>query len=412
LNIVASKVKPFGGVTMSTNGNNLDPEKQPALARVDRYQEWRKREGAPLVGGIYIKDMKAVEVGPWPRKGDGVKGALCYLDGDDEADEHVVELPPGGATAPLRHLYTEAIYVVSGHGSTAVWRGDYGAKQTFEWGPGSYFVLPTNASHQFFNASLTRPARWFSVTDLPQLLRQWASEDFIFNNPYDFTDRYAGGAEYFTAEAKLYKGRVWETNFIPDIKKLPLYEWKSRGGGGKNAFMVMGAGMMESHVSSFPSGHYKKGHRHGPGAHLYITEGEGYVLTQRGNEPRIRCDWQEGSLYLSGAGAGIWLHQHFNVGATPATYLVMNQGISRKHASNRWQASESTVLRGGEVSGKEGGRQVEYEDEARDIHEIFEAELKKHGITCKMKKMVPWCTGEAGAESVKAHYLDEHGEVV
>ena len=391
--------------------SSLDPEKQPAVVRVDMYQDWRQREGAPLVGGVYVKDMKAVEVGPWPRKGDGVKGALCYLDGDDEGDEHVVELPPGGSTAPLRHLYTEAIYVVSGHGSTSVWRGDQGAKQTFEWGPGSYFVLPTNASHQFFNASLSRPARWFSVTDLPQLLRQWASEDFIFNNPYDFTDRYAGGADYFTAEAKLYKGRVWETNFIPDIKKLPLYEWKSRGGGGTNAFMVMGAGMMESHVSRFESGHYKKGHRHGPGAHLYITEGEGYVLTQRGSEPRIRCDWQEGSLYLSGAGEGLWLHQHFNVGSTPATYLVMNQGMSRKHAANRWQASQSTVLRQGEVSGKKGGYQVEYEDEDPEIHQIFEAELKRRGITCKMKKMVPWCTGEAGAESAKAFFLDEHGEV-
>ena len=96
-----------------TNPNTpLDPEKQPALVRVDTYQEWRKREGVPLVGGVYIKDMKAVEVGPWPRKGDGVKGALCYLDGDDEGDEHIVELPPGGSTAPLRHLYTEAIYVV------------------------------------------------------------------------------------------------------------------------------------------------------------------------------------------------------------------------------------------------------------------------------------------------------------
>jgi len=307
-------------------------------------------------------------------------------------------------------MYTEAVYVVSGHGSTSVWR-DEGAKQTFEWGPGSYFVLPTNAHHQFFNASLARPARWFSVTDLPQLLRQWASEEFVFDNSYDFTDRYAGGADYFTAEAKLYKGRVWETNFIPDIKKLPLYEWKSRGGGGTNAFMVMGAGMMESHVSSFEPGHYKKAHRHGPGAHLYITEGEGYVLTQRGNEARIRCDWQEGSLYLSGAGQGLWLHQHFNVGSIPATYLVLNQGISRKYAANRWEASLSTVLRQGEVSGKKGGYQVEYEDEDPGIHQIFEAELKKRGITCKMKNMVPWCTGEAGAESAKAFFLDEHGEV-
>ena len=111
-----------------TNPNTpLDPEKQPALVRVDVYEEWRKREGVPLVGGVYIKDMKAVEVGPWPRKGDGVNGALCYLDGDDEGDEHIVELPPGSSTAPLRHMYTEATYVVSGHGSTSVWR-DKGAE--------------------------------------------------------------------------------------------------------------------------------------------------------------------------------------------------------------------------------------------------------------------------------------------
>jgi quercetin dioxygenase-like cupin family protein len=383
-----------------------DPEKQPALVRVDVYQEWRQREAVPLVGGIYLKDMNAVEVGPWPRKGDGVLGALCYMDGDDESDEHIVELPPGSSTAPLKHMYTEAIYVLSGRGSTTVWQEE-GAKQTFEWGPGSYFVLPTNAYHQFFNASLSQSARWFSVTDLPDLLRRWASEDFVFNNSYDFRDRYAGEPEYFSAEAKLYKGRVWETNFIPDIKKLPLYEWKARGGGGTNAFMVMGAGMTNSHVSRFQSGHYKKGHRHGPGAHLYITEGVGYVLTQRGDEPRIRCDWQEGSLYLSGAGDGIWLHQHFNVGETPATYLVMGVGLSRKYAMNRWQASESTTMIGGEVSIKEGGRQMEYADEDPVIHRIFEAELAKRGITCRMKNMVPTCTGEPGAEASIAHFGDD-----
>jgi len=393
---------------MATASNQLDPEKQPALTRIDAYAEWRQREGVPLIGGVYIKDMNAVEVAPWPRKGNGVKGALCYLDGDDESDEHIVELSPGNYTDPLRHLYTEAIYVLSGRGSTSVWR-DYGVKQTFEWGPGSYFVLPTNTSHQFFNASVSQPAKWFSVTDLPGLLRRWANEDFIFNNPYDFRDRYAGEPDYFSADAKLYRGRVWETNFIPDIKKLPLYEWKSRGGGGTNAFMVMGSGMMESHISRFESGHYKKAHRHGPGAHLFILEGEGYVLTQREKEPRIRCDWKVGSLYLSGAGEGLWLHQHFNVGSTPATYLVMNQGLSRKYAANRWQAGESTVLRGGEVSSKKGGRQVEYEDEDPEIHRLFEEELRKRGVTCRMKNMVPWCTGEPGAETAKAYFLDEHG---
>lgn len=385
----------------------LDPEQQPAMVRIDTYQQWRQQQGAPLVGGIYIRDMKEVEVGPWPAK--GVNGALMYLDGDDDMDEHLVEIPPGGHTEPERHMYTESTYVVSGRGSTQVWTAD-GAKQTFEWGPGSYFVLPTNASYQFFNASLSQPARYFSVTDLPDLLRRWGSEDFIFNNPYNFKDRFSGEPDYFSAEAKLYKGRVWETNFIPDLKKLPLYEWKSRGGGGTNAFMVMGAGMMENHISRFMPGYYKKAHRHGPGAHLYITEGDGFVLTQRGDEPRIRCDWGEGSLYLSGAGDGMWLHQHFNVGATPATYLVLNQGMSRKYAVNRWQANESTVLRGGEVSASEGGRQVEYEDEDPEIHKIFEAELKKRGLVCNMRNMSPSCTGEAGITAERAHFApDDHG---
>lgn len=137
-------------------------------------------------------------------------------------------------------------------------------------------------------------------------------------------------------------------------------------------------------------------------------EGEGYVLTQRGIEPRIRCDWHEGSLYLSGAGEGLWLHQHFNVGHTPATYLVMNQGIARKWATNRWQAGESTALRTGEVSQGEGGRQLEYEDEDCEIHRIFEEELRQRGITCRMKQLVPWCTGEPGAETIKAHFEEEH----
>ena len=34
---------------MTTDGSNLDPEKQPALTRVDMYQAWRQREGAPLM---------------------------------------------------------------------------------------------------------------------------------------------------------------------------------------------------------------------------------------------------------------------------------------------------------------------------------------------------------------------------
>ena len=53
----------------------------------------------------------------------------------------------------------------------------------------------------------------------------------------------------------------------------------------------------------------------------------------------------------------------------------------------------------GSKSMKDGGSQIEYEDEERAIHELFEAELAKVGATCNMKAFIPWCTGVAGVTS-------------
>ncbi len=383
-----------------------DAETAPLVQRIDPYQDWRQNEEVPLVGGIYVRDMRQVEVGDWPRK--GVKGALMYLDGDDENDEHIVEIPPGKSTTPERHLYDEAIYVLGGRGTCSVWYRE-NEKQTFEWGEGSFFCLPTNINYQFFNVSGTQPARYFSVTNLPDMLRQFHNDDFIYNCPYDFTDRYSGEAAYFSGDGKLYRGRQWETNFVPDIRKMKLYEWKERGGGGTNAFFMLAGGTINSHISRFQPGTYKKAHRHGPGAHLYIIQGDGYVLTQREQEERIRCDWSEGSLYLSGAGEGLWLHQHFNVGQTPAAYLVLGVGKSVRYATSRWNANQRTDKRTGEVSAKEGGTQTEYVDEDPEIHRIFEAELAKRGVECRMQHLSPYCTSTVeGGPTQAGEWGDEH----
>jgi quercetin dioxygenase-like cupin family protein len=381
-----------------------EAEQAPVVERIDSYQEWRKKEGAALQGGVYIKDMKAVEVKDWPRF--GVKGALMYLDGDDEQDEHLIEIPPGGQTNPIRHMYEEAVYIVSGRGTCTVWY-DEKQKQTFEWGKSSFFALPTNINYQFFNGSGTQPARYMSVTNLPTLMRQFHNDDFIFNCDYTFSDRYTGEQNYFSGEGKLYKGRLWETNFVPDVAHMKLWEWKERGGGGTNAFFMLAGGTINSHISRFQPGTYKKGHRHGPGAHLYIVQGDGYVLTRRDGDERIRCDWQEDSLYLSGAGPGMWLHQHFNVGQTPAAYLVLGTNSARRYATSRWNAEDRTDRNTADISQKEGGIQVEYEDEERDIHEIFEAELKKRGIECRMKNLISYCTGVPGP-STQGEWGDEH----
>jgi hypothetical protein len=50
---------------------------------------------------------------------------------------------------------------------------------------------------------------------------------------------------------------------------------------------------------------------------------------------------------------------------------------------------------------KDGGRQVEYEDEARQIHEIFEGEIARNGGVCRMKAFISYCTGEVGPTNEK-----------
>jgi hypothetical protein len=56
-------------------------------------------------------------------------------------------------------------------------------------------------------------------------------------------------------------------------------------------------------------------------------------------------------------------------------------------------SDESEIGRSGaDVSVKEGGWQIEYEDEDRSIHRQFEAELARSGAQCRMPTEIPWCT--------------------
>ena len=363
----------------------------------DPYFAWQKSEGVKVIVDNVFEDLNAVELGPWERKGGS--GAIINIPNPMLLnDSHLVEIRPGGKSEPEHHLYEETMYVVSGRGATSVWL-DEGRKSTFEWRAGSLLTIPLNAWYQHFNGSGAEPARYISVTNAPPAIRMWTNRAFIFDNPFRFTDRFSGDdADYFSGMGKLLQGSgkhfstIWMTNFVPNADTMPLWEYGHRGAGGINTHFRLGGNVTRAHISEFPVGTYKKAHRHGPGAHLVILGGVGFSLLWLEGREQVRVDWKRGGMVIVPADA--MFHQHFNTGPEPARYLA--------YTPNGNGTPRDIGTSSGSVSTEEaGGTQIEYDDEAPEIHRICEADLEAHGAPCRMKAFIPWCTGELGPTSAR-----------
>ena len=382
------------GVMQGTDMKVADTPKEglKEYTKDDAYEDWLQGEGVKVIKEFYFPSLAKVELGPWERKGGS--GAVIHIDNRHMPNDcHVVEIKPGGKSAPEHHMYEATIYVVSGSGATTIWQ-DEKNKQTFEWHAGSLFCIPLNSWYQNFNGSGTEPVRYIAVTNAPPMMRLFRDSNFMFNCPSKFLSRYEGEDDYFSGQGKLFQRRVWESNFIANAPDMLLYGWKERGAGGINAMLEMAENNMKNHISEFPIGTYKKAHRHGPGAHLVLLSGTGgysLVWTKEDRSDMIKCDWQLGSMVV--VPSDDCFHQHFNTGTNRARYLALrsgDMGLNSPQAGGGWNADKSI---------KEGGWQIEYEDEERAIHEIFEKDLKAHGAPCRMKAFVPWCNGEVGPTS-------------
>lgn len=343
---------------------------------ITTHEKWMRSQGIPIYREFSIPSLKELEVGSWERL--EARGAYVVLEGaEDSNDAYVLEIPPGGSVAPEKHIYEEVVYVLSGRGATTVWQNG-GPKVTFEWHEGSFFAVPLNAWHRFFNSQNNEPARFYVVSSAPLVMNLYHNLDFVFNVDFLFKDRFEPKENYFSSEGLELPGRVWETNFIEDIRTLPLIEWAERGAGGANRRFQLAEGTMVAHLSQFPMGTYKKGHRHGSGAHVIIVRGNGYSLLWKDGQQDnpIRVDWKEGSVLVP---PDMWWHQHFNTSGEPAMYLAVRWGSIKYPLFKAWILSGKT-----DTSAKMGGNQIEYEDEDPSIRQLFEQELRKKGVECRM----------------------------
>jgi mannose-6-phosphate isomerase-like protein (cupin superfamily) len=337
---------------------------------IDAYMDWAKGEGIPIVEGPAI-DLFAVDTRPWARY--GVNGAFVHCSSrGDLLNMMVLEIAPGAATLPLRHLYEETMYVLDGTGSAVVERVN-GERRSFEFGKGSLFCLPLNMSYRLFNTSGKKPVRIGITSNLPMVMKQFRSEEFVFNNPFEFVERW-GEEKYYRGEGTFIPTReqrhMWEANLIPDVLSFDhMTDSPHRGKGSKNIQFVLGESTMHAHISEVAVGMYKKAHLHGDGLHILQLGDEGYSLYWKaGQEPR-RVDWKYGLVH---APTSVEWHQHFNVSDRPGRYLPMSYGGYRFPFT---QAARDNINHSYE---KKSERQIEYEDEDPKIRELFEEERRKY----------------------------------
>ena len=364
--------------------------------RYSGYQRWIEQEGAPIVRGHGITDVMAVELGPWPRLGG--RGAIIDLMGmEGITGLYIAEIPPGGTLTPERHLYDETIYVVAGRGSMKVWDGSQGRPDheplVCEWQRGSMFSPPMNTWHQLFNLSGSEPVRILGATIAPLVMDIFHNPDFVFNCDYQFNDRFDSGPGFFDINERFFfkpDGKwLWETNLIPDVRGLDLILDERKAAGGRGTHYQMSGNVLAGHMYEFPAGCYHKAHAHGGGAIiLNVSECAGYTLMwppEAGTQPYangradkvVRVDWRDGSIYSPASG---WFHQHFNTGSSVARQLALRLGSHRHRVTFHDLASRE----GQQVSVRDGGTLIEYEDEDVQIRQDFQRELEAAGLEYRM----------------------------
>ncbi len=348
----------------------------------DPYLDWVEKEGPAVTEGLGI-DLLEIKTTPWPRL--GVDGAFAHLRGrGDFVSIFVIDIPPGGNTAPQRHLFEEVVYVLEGRGSTTIKTSD-GETHSFEWGPKSLFALPLNAEYRHFNGSGRSRVRIASTNNLPVVLNVFHNEAFIFKNDASFPER-AGKAGYFSGEGEFIPKRpgrhMWETNFVPDVSAFELRSWDKRGAGSSNMKFILADGTMHAHSSEMPVGTYKKAHRHGPDFHVFNVTGGGYsLLWYEDDEDFERVNWRHGVVFAPPDGM---YHQHYNTGNQPARYLAIALGSLRYP----FTSAKRRLFEGVDVNVRDGGAQIEYEDQDPRIHQIYLRELAANGVGSRMNEYI------------------------
>jgi len=360
------------------------------------YESFIETEGIPIVRGLGVYDVREVALGPWKRT--GANGAYLELNGvGGKTGMYLLEIPPGGSINPERHMYEEIFYVVEGRGTTEIWKDrSPKEKQVFEWQKSSLFSPPLNTWHRLVNAT-SRPALLLAATNAPPIMELFHSRRFIFDNPYEFDERYGADADYFKPANELTKdpnsGRhVNPANLIPDTLECELPLENQRGPGHCFFRWQLSGNFYRGFLAQYPPGRYSKAHYHPSGAVVVCVAGKGYSITwpkeigihpwQDGKGHLVkRQDYVAGGLVSAAPGGDHWYHAHFGTDKGPFRVLAFLGGYPRPVLGA--PGDETTW----NLDQTQGGNTIEYRDEDPQIRKDYLEALEKEGAEFQMPEV-------------------------
>lgn len=312
----------------------VGPTVSRVVPRNTPYDHWLEeaRTRLPVFSGLAIQDVRTVPLKPWPDI--GVEGLYVKMADYQIIDGWVLEIGPKGQTKPLRHMFEAGLYFFGGPGHTIL-QQEGRRPQRVDWKYRSLFSIPLNVRYQHFNDS-DKPVRLIAVTSFPFVMNATGSAKFVFENPFEFRDRY-DAEEDFARKSEHTRENVTVTNVVPDALEFKLDKYDRRGKDTTNMHWRMsGNSMIDLHVSEMPATVYKRAHRHSSDAFILLLSGNGYSITwpEGRYDKRVRVDWQEGSMFVPPI---YWYHQHLNPGNESARYLAINAPLLVSHLGLRFE---------------------------------------------------------------------------
>jgi quercetin dioxygenase-like cupin family protein len=289
------------------------------------YDLFMEAEEIPVYRDIGVSKVQNLPLVPWKRMGG--RGSYIQLHGTEgKWGAYVVEVPGAGALNPEKHMYEEIYLVVEGRGSTEVWLEGDNKRHVFEWQKGSLFSIPVNAMHRIVNAS-SSPALLLGGTTAPNLMNLINNTDAIFNNPFQFRDRFSGADDFYKYKDDIEPDPVRglamrRTNFIPDIVNCDLPLDNRRSPGWRRVEPFMTGNTFYLWIGQHENGHYSKAHAHTSAAVLICIKGKGYTYTwperlgltpwKDGKMDEVkRVDYEPVGMVSAAPGGARWYHQHF-----------------------------------------------------------------------------------------------------